>query len=175
MPEFTYDLSAKKVKLTDAELLSSLEGFAEEVDFRYFPTTEYDRWKTKIATSNTIVKRFGSWNKALRIIGIEGGHERRYTPEELIENLEVVWKELGYPPGKRRLSKYGLKISETPYKKIWGSIKSACEFIYRYHEGKISREELLKDNIEKVNRDSIPLKVRWEVLKRDNYKCAMCG
>lgn len=175
MADFKFDLNAKKIRLFDKKLIESLEVYAKINNYEYFTTTEYDKWDNKIAHSSTIINRFGSWNKALRIIGIESGHERRYTPEELVENLENIWKELGFPPGKRNLSKYGRKISESPYKKYWGSVKHCCELIAIYHEGKITRDQLLLKTSIKNERKPIPLNIRWAVLKRDNYSCKKCG
>jgi len=175
MNDFKFDLSAKKVKYLNKELIESLEVFAKNNNFGYFSTTEYDNWENKIAHSETIANRFGSWNKALNIIGIKGGREREYSPEELIENLEDIWKELNFPPGKRQLAKYGRKISEHPYKRLWGSVKSACELLSQFHEGKISLEQLLLKTKQKNERKTIPLNIRWAVLKRDNYSCKKCG
>ncbi len=173
--DFNFDINAKKARFLVKDLIESLEVYAKLKNYEYFSTTEYDKWNEKIATSGTFVKRFGSWNKALRIIGVEGGHERKYTHEELVENLENIWKELKFPPGKRQLAKYGKKISEHPYNRIWGSVKSACEQIALFHNGKITREQLLLKSSTKNERKAIPLKVRWVVLKRDNYTCKKCG
>lgn len=173
--DFKFDIDAKKVRFTNSELLASLEKYAEKVNSRYFPTTEYNKWSEKIAGAETICDRFGSWNKALKIIGINGGHERKYSNQELVQNLENIWKEIGYPPGKRQLVKYGQKISEQPYNKRWGSVGNACQQIAKYHEGKISREELVNNTSEKNTRETIPLNVRWKVLKKNNYTCVKCG
>ena len=175
MTDFTFDINAKKVRISNSELLSSLAKYAEKVNFKYFPTTEYNKWNEKVAGSGTFCTRFGSWNKALKIIGIEGGRERRYSSDELILNLENIWKEIGYPPGKRQLAKYGKKISESPYKKNWGSVFIACELLAKYHNGKISREDLLNPNSEKNVRKTITLSIRWKILKKDNYTCVKCG
>jgi len=173
--DFKFDINAKKVRFPDKDLIESLEAYARLKNNEYFSTTEYDEWNGKIAHSETFVNRFGSWNKALRIIGIEGGRERKYTTEELIENLENIWKEIKFPPGKRQLAKYGKKISEQPYKRNWGSVKSACEQIALFHDGKITKEQLLLKSNTKSWRKTIPLNIRWEVLKRDTYACRKCG
>ncbi len=173
--DFNFDLNAKKVRIPDKDLLESLEVYAKLKNKEYFSTKEYDKWNGKIACSGTVVSRFGSWNKALRIIGIGGGRERQYTPEDLIENLENIWKEIKFPPSRRQLAKYGRKISEHPYKKNWGSVRSACEQIALFHDGKITREQLLLKSKTKSERKTIPLNVRWTVLKRDNYTCKSCG
>lgn len=172
---FKFDINAKRIRLNDDELLSSIKSYAEKVDYRYFSSAEYDKWGKKKGHSATIIERFGSWKKVLNLLGIEGGREQRYTPEQLIENLEEVWKKLGFPPGKRQIGKYGQKISESPYKGIWGSVFLACQFLAKYHEGKITKKELLKGNMSANIRRSIPLNIRWEVLKRDRYKCTKCG
>jgi len=172
---FEFDLNAKRVKMSDNDLLSSLKEYATIVGSRYFSETEYDKWKNKKAHSSTISTRFGSWKKALKILGIIGGREFKYTPQELVDNLEAIWKQLSYPPGKRKISKIGLKISETPYKRIWGSVNSACEKIAQYHARKITREELLRGNNLVNVRQPIPLNIRFSVLKRDNFKCVKCG
>jgi hypothetical protein len=99
--------------------------------------------------------------------------------EELIANLEYIWRQLGFPPGKRQLSKYGRKISESPYKKNWGSVSAACKAFADYQNNKISWEELLvginKNDLISEDKRDIPLRLRYEVLKRDNFRCVLCG
>ena len=47
--------------------------------------------------------------------------------------------------------------------------------MHHYHDGKITREQLLLKSNTKNERRTIPLNVRWGVLKRDNYTCRKCG
>ena len=176
MPDdFKFDLSAKRTRLSDADLVSALQTAAEAFGASYFTSPQYDGLSGKRPHSATIIDRFGSWKKALLLIGISGGRKRRHSAEELIQNLEVVWKELGFPPGKRQIAKFGEKISESPYKQHWGSVRSACEALAAFHNGSISREVLLTGNITAPTRRTIPLKDRWAILKRDNYRCSKCG
>jgi 5-methylcytosine-specific restriction endonuclease McrA len=172
---FHFDLAAKRTRLTDADLLSALELAADRFDKGYFTTTQYDGLPGKRPHSATIIERFGSWKKALAVIGISGGRQRKYDPDALIANLEAVWKKLGYPPGKRQIAKLGQKISEGPYKHLWGSVRASCRAIAAYHEGEISREQLLAGYSRKGRRTTVPLKDRWDILKRDNYRCTKCG
>jgi hypothetical protein len=173
--DFKFDLSAKRRRLTDEELVCALQAASEAFGSVYFSTTQYDGLFGERPHSATIVERFGSWKNALEIIGISGARERRYSEEQLIKNLEDIWRELGYPPGKRQISALGAKISEGPYKRHWGSVKSACEALAAFHEGKISREKLLAGNAEYHRRATVALKDRWAVLKRDHYRCVKCG
>jgi 5-methylcytosine-specific restriction endonuclease McrA len=148
---------------------------AEESGGMYFTSTQHDNFPESRPHSSTIIERFGSWKKALQLIGIEGGRQRRHAPSDLIENLEQIWKEIGYPPGKRQIKNLGMGISETPYKRYWGSVRGACEALAAYHSGSISREKLLSGISGSPERKSISLKDRWLILKQGNYKCAKCG
>ncbi len=172
---FQFNLNAKRTHLTDGDLVAALQSAAETLGGGYFSTTQYDSLSGKRPHSSTITDRFGSWKKALLLIGITGGRERQYSPETLISNLENIWKQLGFPPGKRQMSSLGDKISERPYIRHWGSVRAACEMLAAFHGGKISKEQLTAGNTEESIRTTIPLKDRWAVLKRDNYRCSKCG
>jgi hypothetical protein len=175
MDSFDFDINAKRTRIPNEKLLESLQKFAVMNNNQYFSTTQFDNWKDKIAHSSTIAERFGSWNRALRIIGIEGGHERKYSAEELMDNLENIWKQLGYPPGKRQLSKMGRRISERPYINQWASVRNACELLSQFHKGKLSRDELLRGSKDDKTRKTVPDKIRFAVLKRDRFTCVKCG
>lgn len=172
---FNFDLKAKRIRLSDGDLIVALQSAAEALGDGYFTSTQYDDLAGKRPHSATVIDRFGSWKKALALVGIAGGRERRHSPEQLISNLETAWKELGYPPGKRQMATLGERISESPYKRHWGSVRAACEALSAFHEGKMSRERLLMGNTDEPTRTTIPLKDRWAVLKRDNYRCTKCG
>jgi len=173
---FKFDLDAPVKRISDEKMLESLQRFYDDKSGKKpFTTTEYDNWPSRLCHSGTISERFGGWRKALKKIGIEKGVQpREYESEELMDNLEKIWRTLGYPPGKRKLSKLGYGISERPYINRWGSVKNACALLSRYKNGEITENDLLKGNNGK-KRKSIPLKIRWDVLSRDNDKCVKCG
>jgi 5-methylcytosine-specific restriction endonuclease McrA len=54
-------------------------------------------------------------------------------------------------------------------------LRKACEAVSRFHQGKITREQLLKGDPDTPRRHAMPLDVRWKLLKRDNYRCVRCG
>ena len=140
--DFAFNMKAKKVRKTDGQLLESLHQFAAQNEMEYFSTVKYNDWEKKLVGAETISERFGSWKKALALIGVEGARERRYSDRELMDNLESVWREVGYPPGKRIISKYGQGISEQPYKGRGGSLKTACELLSKYKSGAIEWEAI---------------------------------
>jgi len=54
-------------------------------------------------------------------------------------------------------------------------VENACRLLSQFIGGKISEAELFKAGASPKKRSTIPLKDRWKVLKRDNYKCVKCG
>ncbi len=173
--EFRFDVNMKRTRLSDGDLITALQSAAEALGEGYFTSTQYDGLHGKRPHSATIIERFGSWKKALALIDVIGGRKRQHSPEELIANLENIWKDLGYPPGKRQIKNLGQRISESPYKRHWSSVRAACEALEQFHAGKISRKQLLAGNTEEPTRKTIPQKDRTAVFKRDHYRCAKCG
>ena len=174
--DFEFRLDAKVTRVTKRQMLDSLRTFAARHDGRPFTTREYDRWKDKVCSSWTISERLGSWRNALAQVGIETGvRSRRYSPRELMDNLEFVWRELGRPPGARLIARHGLRISEPTYRKRWGSLQEACQLLARFKKDKITEQQLLGTTPSRQTRIALPLKLRWDVLKRNHYKCVKCG
>jgi hypothetical protein len=176
--DFEFRLDAKRTRITEREMLDSLRAFAELCGGRPFTTREYDAWKDRVCHSWTISDRLGSWRRALGRIGIETGvRSRRYSPRELMDNLELVWRELGRPPGARLIARHGFRITEPTYRRRWGSLQKACLLLARFKKGEITEQQLLgtAPSRQKQTRATLSLKVRWDVLKRDDYKCVICG
>jgi 5-methylcytosine-specific restriction endonuclease McrA len=173
--DFTFEINVPVRRVSDDDILRSLQDFVAQRKPGKPTGVAYDSWPGRVCTSATISDRFGGWRAALEKIGVrEGVQPFEYSVEELLDNLERIWRELGYPPGKRRLAKLGARISERPYKRHWGSVKNACRLLAQYKNGEICQKKLLGSE-SPSRRGTISLKVRWDVLKRGNYMCARCG
>jgi hypothetical protein len=72
----------------------------------------------------TIVQRFGSWNRAKREAGLVA---RRFaTAEELREQLRLIGRELGRPPTGRDLDlRRATMPSKSTYRQVFGSLPEA--------------------------------------------------
>ena len=174
--DFKFEFDAPRKRISDQDILDSLQKLYSQIGQQPFTTTEYDKWAERICHSCTVSKRFGSWREALKRIGISKGVQaREYSPKELMDNLENVWRILGQRPSKQNLSKHGYGISERPYINRWGSVKNACLLLSQYMNGKISENRLFAEEKQVIRRKTISLKDRWKVLKRDNYCCVQCG
>ena len=173
--DFEFRLDTPITRVTEREILDSLRAFAELRNHRPFTTREYDRWKNKVCSSWAISQRLGSWRQALARIGIETGvPSRRYSSQELMDNLELVWRELGRPPGQPIMTRYGYRISASPYRRQWGSLRNACVLLSRFKSGEIKEEQLFGVAPPRHARAALPLNLRWDVLKRDHYQCVKC-
>jgi 5-methylcytosine-specific restriction endonuclease McrA len=173
--DFKFDVDAPIWRISDEAILLSLQEFVAQCKLEKPTGVAYDLWPAKVCTADTVGNRFGGWRAALGRIGVVfGTRSREYSVEELLDNLEHMWRQLGYPPGKRKISKFGAGISERPYVKRWGSVRNACLLLAQYNDGKITQEQLLGTKSVSA-RGTIPLKVRWDVMKRGNYMCAKCG
>jgi len=170
-----FDAETPNFRISDAEILAGLRDYGALSGKIKFTTADFNSWSEKPCRSETVIKRFSTWNDALIQGGFkEGAQKHKYTPEELIENLRDIWLEIGRKPGKRKLPNYGRKISERPYINVWGSVERACRMLADYENGKINEADLLTPK-GMIARRSIPLSVRWKVLKSGKYKCDICG
>jgi 5-methylcytosine-specific restriction endonuclease McrA len=92
-----------------------------------------------------------------------------------MDNLELIWRELGRPPGQPSMAEHGFRISSNPYRARWGSLRKACVALARFKKGEITEQQLLGDVPSRQARAALSLKLRWDVLKRDDYRCIKCG
>lgn len=168
--------------ITDEELIVDIKRVAEELKQNSVNRKQQDE-KGKF-NSSTLIRRFGSWLKALEKAGFQGTKQqlnsRGITEEELFKNLEEVWIKLGRQPRRReiQLSKY----SPGPYKRCFGSWMKALEkFVAHVNkEENISSEQGISNlEVEPITRHKTQRGVNWRlrfiVMRRDNFKCRNCG
>lgn len=127
---------------------------------------------------STIARRFGSWNKALEKAGLKSGNINNYTDEELFENILNIWQYKGKQPVRKDLAFPPSKISQSPYNRRFHSWITAIKEFVNYANDK--NIEVNKNgsadsvNIKCLGRDP-SLRLRYQVLKRDNFSCCQCG
>lgn len=149
-------------------------------------------------SSNIFIRKFGTWNNALTASGLEifdpplgGGTKNKVSEYKCLEEIERIWTKLGRQPTttdiKNGISKYSLHV----YERRFGSWRKALEFFVSYinEERDVEKKNDLNENIKisefippdldnvqkrKTKRD-INLRMRFKVMKRDNFKCCICG
>lgn len=170
--------------ITDDELLSDLKKIAQAFHSQKLTEDIYNE-KGKFS-AETMRKRFGSWNNALKEADLEISVQQNISDEELFSNLEEIWIRLGKQPGRRDMSLPFSKYSERPYINKFGSWRKALEAFVGYvnqeervqkiEDEKIQERPVVEEQgySHKTNRD-INLRLRFITMKRDNFKCKNCG
>ncbi|MFH1233169.1 MAG: HNH endonuclease [Patescibacteria group bacterium] len=126
---------------------------------------------------STITRRFGTWNKAVQHLGLKPGNINNYSDEELFENILNIWQHKGKQPTRRDLNFEPSKISQSPYNRRFNSWSTAIkEFIEYANEKDIKsiKNESADTSTRKISRDPSS-RLRFKVLKRDNFSCVQCG
>lgn len=178
----------KNPKIEDDELITDLKRVAAALNKKSVTQNEYKSLGKY--DSAPLVRTFGSWFKALEKAGLEKTRTWGVTNEEYFENLEEIWTKLGRQPNYAEIEKPFSKYSAGAYERRFGSWRKALEaFIEFVNQGdseSLKEEEKIEilpqegTDIEtqtvkhKTNRN-INWRLRFIVMKRDNFKCKKCG
>jgi Homing endonuclease associated repeat/HNH endonuclease len=166
-------------RYSERELIDAVRDVARDKDTKYLASRDFERL-TGIA-EGTVARRFGSWRAFCEAAGLLPRYSRSISREELFKNLEVVWLSLGRQPTAKEMKQPLSAISAGRYSrafsKPWFDI---CVEFLSWRTGasleEIGRREsvLLQPSANRVPR-SISLSTRYEVLKRDGFRCQICG
>jgi hypothetical protein len=183
-----FNMDRKRVDSKEKEkIIEELKTVFNKVGKRYYGRREYDKYSV-YCKGSTVIRYFGSWETALQNAGIESKPNRRIRKDKILEldlliELMNIWEKLGHRPSKDEWLSAKSKYSYTTYKRTFGGWINACEKVLEYIGNDQNIEETQnKENTVEVEQDiilkktrSIPLKIKLQVLKRDNYKCCFCG
>lgn len=174
------------------ELISDLQRVSSILRKKTFTSSEYAEYG--LFSKSSMFKRFGTWNDALltaNLIPFEVPAGKRINEYDILNEIERIWILLGRQPTstdiKNGISKYSLHVFERRF----GSWRKALEFFVAYMNGEQevekpddSAEEKLpyipprptenKDDSHKTQR-GIGLRTRFLIMKRDSFKCCICG
>ena len=172
--------------MTDQQLVAELQRVASELHSDTLTQPAFNS-RSDISTA-AISRRLGSWNKALRAAGLRPVNMgRRYSEDEYFENLLAVWTHYGRQPTYAEMNAPPSIITAGGYEKRWGTwTKALLAFIERMNSDTTSslptpipeRPRAAKSSTgeqKQEDKRKIPLGLRYEVLKRDSFKCVKCG
>jgi len=142
-------------------------------------------------SGSAIVRRFGSWDDAVRAAGLERNPKGfvRYSDEMCYENLLAVWTHYARRPTAMEMNRPPSIINRQTYGTRWGSWRKAltafvewanaeeAEEAQSHTENQIVKEApaAAKRIVRPRDRREIPLRLRWRVLQRDRFRCVACG
>lgn len=183
------------VHISDEDLLEDMVQVSKLLKKKSISTKDYsDYGKYKV---QTILSRFLKWSEALKKANLEQTNFKIIGDKDLFVDIERMWIQKGKQPTstdvKNGLSEYSLNT----YSRRFGGWRNALEAFLECTNLDSSEEtdEEIKenkinaqDNISKtVNLEKSPQKkkhrtsrdinerMRFKVLKRDNFKCCACG
>ncbi len=162
------------VPVSTDDLIADLRRVAEERggDFvtqkTYSDYGKYDR--------STVERRFGSWNKAITAAGLTSANIVNYTDDILFENIMRLWEFYGRQPRRVELSSHPSTISQSPYKRRFSSWIDALKafIVFANAEEFTAPKKGPQINTRHGPRDP-SLRLRFRVMKRDNFACRACG
>ena len=171
--EFVLKLRVKAV--TNEELLDDVRRVAQLLGKGTLEGREYKRegrWGT-----HAVARRFGTWNQALRAAGIPIARRQNVPTSELFSNLERVWRTLGRQPSLAEMVRPLSDVTAATYARRFGSWETALREFVAYM--KAVRDGVPPHTALPPGRNAAPRSpshaLRYEVLRRDSFKCQACG
>lgn len=177
-----FEIKLRRRDLSADELLADVIATCKKLNSKTITRVEYGE-HGKFSVS-PVVKRFGTWNKALRAAGLVESNRYNIPNEELFENLAYVWTTIGRQPVYLEvdISKGISKFSVQTYQKRFGTWNNALVAFVGYINGKdvsdanesIASEIKAQISTKRTSR-TINWRLRAQVLIGDNCICKMCG
>ena len=134
-----------------------------------------------IASSTLIFRQIG-WNNALVEIGIELRKFQKnseITEEELLKEILKIWTELRRQPMtgdiKKGLEKYPRNRYSDRFVSWENTLQSFVEWVNNSEVSIPCPVTSKKGNRRNSTTRGINLRLRFKVMKRDNFKCCLCG
>lgn len=160
--------------LTDEEIIEDVIRVKEELNKdsllmrEYFARGKYGK--------KAIWNHFGSWNNLLDMLGLQKTRINEHlSKEEIFEIIEQLWLDLGHQPTLRDFEErthHTKKIIIRNFGSWLECLRAFCDF-------KETDESGHSNNVALANEHITPrepsLSLRYKVLKRDNFKCVICG
>lgn len=174
-----FELNEYHRNVSDMDLITDLKKVAKELSKEAITKDEYS--KQGKYSGRTLVRRFGSWFKALEKAELKKTINRNIPKEELFHNLEEVWVRLGRQPKLEEMQLEISRFSSTTYKRRFGTWRRALEDFVKYvnDEQNVSFETIEDEKIKSTTKHktgrTINWRLRFKVMQRDNFKCKACG
>src|SRR5436190_14290568 len=159
-------------EMSNEEIIQDLRRVASLVGVTALSIRTYQRYGRY--AHSTVKKRFGSWNRALAAAQLQLVSVRDITDEALFDNLREVWIALGRQPRKLELRPPLSRYTFSPYARRFGSLLRAFR---AYTEAAQTEDSSIIEPAESSaqNRRTPSLRLRFFVMRRDRFRCVLCG
>lgn len=175
-----FELKKVRRNIPEVELIADVKNTALKLNQDFVTIEQQDEFGT--FDSSNIKKRVGSWAEVHIKAGLSlARHQKsqKLTDDELLENLEEVWIKLGRQPIQSDMFPPLSKFSAGVYKKHFDTWMNALEiFVKNIND----EEKFLPEFSDKISgtithktKRDINSRLRFIIMKRDNFKCKNCG
>lgn len=177
---------AQNRDMTDEDVAAELRRVAEVKGSPVLTVKDLTTYGSR-AGAGLVRSRFGTWSNALEAAGLGLSiHGRRWTDDDYFDNLLAVWTHLGRAPKYAEMNLPPSRITNGAYASrfgTWGKAKAA--FVERVNA---DLEQEQRERVEPVpasrpttlrprqeDQRQAPLGLRYQVLRRDRFRCVTCG
>jgi 5-methylcytosine-specific restriction endonuclease McrA len=164
--------------ITDDNLIADLKRVASENNKSSVTRKEYAKKGRYGGT--TFVRRFGNWSQALEKAGLQKSNIGIIvSDEDLFKNLEEVWIKLGRQPKysdmQKPLSRYTTKPYETHFRTWRNALENFVTSVNAQDDNHRKEIQNKLDTKPRKTSRNINWRLRFKVMKRDNFRCQSCG
>jgi hypothetical protein len=170
--------------LTVDEITAELKRIADQAGTRTITFAHLKQ--SDLLSPRVVVSRFGTWRAALEAAGLTlSSMGRRWTDDDYYENLLEVWTHYGRAPKYGEMDASPSRISSGGYEAKFGTwVRAKQAFVDRVNRDIEQGEQeaaapRAKDPTPQKSRQedqrSIPIGLRYKVLRRDRFRCVICG
>jgi len=186
-------------KVSRHTIIDELEKVAKHYNYSDFRQADFN--KLSNISHDTVCRELGSWKNIMEFLkeflkqkGIEftiGSRRSEFTKQEMFDEIERIWTELGHRPSRNEWVANEPNISYDTIYRHFSSWTNACLKFIEYKSGDTFQ---IKDDLNKtfskdnqapiaktrskskiVNSRTISLSVRMKVMNRDKFRCIFCG
>lgn len=177
---FRFKIDRIKSHVSKTEIVESLKRYGELHTCATFGMRDYDQWKNRLISSDTIRRTFGTWATALHQAGFRAVRGQKADPASMVDAFRSCWREEKSVPSVKQLTaflerkKYPFRVKT--YGAYFGGLGALAQRIADVQTGKMTEVELLQRITKKTpTRRPISVRLRYSVLKRDHEQCVKCG
>jgi hypothetical protein len=174
-------------------LLADLKSTAARLGKTTLTAVAYNREGNYSAL--TIIRRFGTWNQALKKANLQISNHYNIPIPQLFANLRQLWIKLGRQPTLRDMYAPQSRYSLATYAHRFGTWRSALQQFVTYintnnQNSQVSQTLVSRSETPPLSPDSyrdgegaavrkttrtINWRLRFRVMQRDNFRCVACG
>ncbi len=176
---------------SNKKLIDELKVIAERKGSKIVTVEDIKEYSNFIGPS-ILSSRFGSTEKAIREAELTiSNHAKRYTDNECFENLLTVWTFYGRPPSYQEMKNHPSIVGPKAYLTRWKTWRKALRAFVDRMDSDLT-EDASKAHLanplplaeifpakqvrtKDEDKHKIKLGLRYKVLKRDSFKCVLCG